>query len=62
MKAKYKRILLKISGEAFSGKLSHGIDTSICAHLAKQIKEITKLGTEIALVAGGGNIFRGVPK
>lgn len=62
MKTKYKRILLKISGEAFLGKLSHGIDTSICAHLAKQVKEITKLGTEIALVVGGGNIFRGVPK
>ncbi|MFO8053518.1 MAG: UMP kinase [Candidatus Omnitrophota bacterium] len=62
MKTKYKRILLKISGEAFLGEFSHGIDTTICAHLAKQIKEITKLGTEIALVAGGGNIFRGVPK
>lgn len=62
MKTKYKRILLKISGEAFLGEFSHGIDTTICAHLAKQIKEITKLGTEIALVVGGGNIFRGVPK
>jgi uridylate kinase len=62
MKTKYKRILLKISGEAFLGKFSHGIDTAICAHLAKQIKGITELGTEIALVVGGGNIFRGVPK
>jgi uridylate kinase len=62
MKNKYKRILLKISGEAFLGKLSHGIDTAVCAHLARQIKEITKFGTEIALVVGGGNIFRGVPK
>ncbi|MCF7886781.1 MAG: UMP kinase [Candidatus Omnitrophica bacterium] len=62
MKAKYKRILLKISGEAFLGKFSHGIDTAICAHLARQIKEIAKFGTEIALVVGGGNIFRGVPK
>ncbi|MCF7872992.1 MAG: UMP kinase [Candidatus Omnitrophica bacterium] len=62
MRTKYKRILLKISGEAFLGKLSHGIDTAICAHLARQIKEITKFGTEIALVVGGGNIFRGVPK
>ncbi|MCF7873976.1 MAG: UMP kinase [Candidatus Omnitrophica bacterium] len=62
MKAKYRRILLKISGEAFLGKFSHGIDTAICAHLAKQIKELTKLGTEIALVVGGGNIFRGMPK
>ncbi|MCF7907962.1 MAG: UMP kinase [Candidatus Omnitrophica bacterium] len=62
MKAKYKRILLKLSGEAFQGKYSHGIDSSVCALLAKQIKEIVELGTEIALVVGGGNIFRGVPK
>ncbi len=61
MKVKYRRILLKLSGEAFMGGLSHGIDPSICAHLAKQIKELTKLNTEIALVVGGGNIFRGVP-
>jgi len=62
MKAKYKRILLKLSGEAFLGKYSHGIDTSVCAHLAKQIKDIVKLGVETALVVGGGNIFRGVPR
>ncbi len=62
MKPKYKRILLKLSGEAFLGKFSHGIDTVICANLAKQIKEIEKIGTEIALVVGGGNIFRGVSK
>lgn len=62
MKPKYKRILLKLSGEAFLGKFSHGIDTVICANLAKQIKDIKKIGTEIALVVGGGNIFRGVPK
>lgn len=62
MKPKYKRILLKLSGEAFLGKFSHGIDSAICANLAKQIKEIKKNGTEIALVVGGGNIFRGVPK
>jgi uridylate kinase len=62
MKAKYKRILLKLSGEAFLGKYSHGIDTSVCAHLAKQIEEIVTLDVEIALVVGGGNIFRGVPR
>lgn len=61
MAVRYRRILLKLSGEAFLGKFSHGIDTVICAHLASQIKDITKLGTEIALVVGGGNIFRGVP-
>lgn len=59
MTAKYKRILLKLSGEAFLGSLSHGIDTAICVHLASQIKEITLLGVEIGLVVGGGNIFRG---
>ncbi|MCK4520073.1 MAG: UMP kinase [Candidatus Omnitrophica bacterium] len=62
MKAKYKRILLKLSGEAFLGKRSHGIDTDICVHLAKQIKGVLDLGVEIALVVGGGNIFRGVSK
>lgn len=62
MKAKYKRILLKLSGEAFLGKQPHGINPSMCAHLARQIKEIRKLGLETAVVVGGGNIFRGVPK
>ena len=62
MKAKYRRVLLKLSGEAFLGRYSHGIDTDVCVHLAKQIKEILNLGVEIALVVGGGNIFRGVPK
>jgi len=62
MKAKYKRILLKLSGEAFLGKLPHGIDTSVCAHLAKQIKAVVALGVETALVVGGGNIFRGAPR
>lgn len=61
MKVKYKRVVLKLSGEAFLGKLEHGIDTAVCAHIAAQIKEIADLGTEIALVVGGGNIFRGVP-
>src|SRR3989338_8300703 len=62
MLPKYKRILLKLSGEAFQGKYQHGIDSSVCAHLAKQVKEIVELGVETALVVGGGNIFRGMPK
>ncbi|MDD3296048.1 MAG: UMP kinase [Candidatus Omnitrophica bacterium] len=62
MKSKYKRILLKLSGEAFLGELSHGIDTSICAHLARQIKEVVDLGVQTSLVVGGGNIFRGLPR
>ncbi|MFH1772195.1 MAG: UMP kinase [Candidatus Omnitrophota bacterium] len=59
MKAKYKRVLLKLSGEAFIGRQAHGIDTSVCAHLACQIKEVRGCGVQIALVVGGGNIFRG---
>lgn len=51
-----------MSGEAFLGKLEHGIDTAICAHLANQIKSAVSLGVEMALVVGGGNIFRGVPR
>ncbi len=62
MKAKYKRIILKLSGEAFLGTLSHGIDTAMCALLAKQVREIVQLEVETALVVGGGNIFRGVER
>jgi uridylate kinase len=62
MKPKYKRIIFKLSGEAFLGKQSHGIDASVCALLAKEIKEVVDLGVGTALVVGGGNIFRGAPK
>jgi uridylate kinase len=62
MKSKYKRILLKLSGEAFLGKQPHGIDSSVCAHLANQIKEVVSLDVETALVLGGGNIFRGASR
>lgn len=55
----YKRILLKLSGEALLGNAQHGIDAEICASVAEQIKEVSSLGIEIALVVGGGNIFRG---
>ena len=55
----YKRIVLKLSGEALQGKSSHGIDAKICVSIAKQIKEIKDLGVEVGLVVGGGNIFRG---
>ena len=59
MKSKYKRIVFKLSGEAFLGREPHGIDTSVCARLAKQVKEVVSLGVEVAVVVGGGNIFRG---
>ncbi|MBF0489498.1 MAG: UMP kinase [Candidatus Omnitrophica bacterium] len=55
----YKRVLLKISGEALLGRLSHGIDAEMCASLAEEIKEVHQAGVEMALVVGGGNIFRG---
>ncbi len=61
-KSVFKRVLLKLSGEAFQGKLAHGIDLEFLKTLSSQIKEIRDLGVEIALVLGGGNIFRGEEK
>ena len=58
-KAVYKRILLKLSGEALLGAKSHGIDAETCASFAAQIKDVRDLGVQVALVVGGGNIFRG---
>jgi uridylate kinase len=55
----YKRIVLKLSGEALQGKKMHGIDNDVLVSLSKQIKEIKDLGVEVAVVLGGGNIFRG---
>lgn len=55
----YKSVLLKLSGEAMMGKFEHGIDAEMCASLAGQIKEVVNLGVTVALVVGGGNIFRG---
>jgi uridylate kinase len=57
---KYKRILLKLSGESLMGDKLFGIDNQRLAEYAAQIKEIHDLGAEIAIVIGGGNIFRGV--
>lgn len=56
----YRRILLKLSGEALLGKHEYGIDDGILAGLSKEIREITSLGVQVALVVGGGNIFRGI--
>ncbi len=55
----YKRVLLKLSGEALLGRLLHGIDAEMCASLASEIKEVHEAGVEITIVVGGGNIFRG---
>jgi uridylate kinase len=57
---KYKRILLKLSGEALMGDQSYGIDPTRLAEYAEDIKELHDKGIEIAIVIGGGNIFRGV--
>ena len=57
---KYKRVLLKLSGEALIGDKNYGIDPTILNDYAKEIKEIYDIKTEIAIVIGGGNIFRGV--
>jgi uridylate kinase len=57
---KYKRILLKISGEALAGEAGFGIDTDVLDVIANEIKDLQAGGTEIAVVVGGGNIFRGV--
>lgn len=57
---KYKRILLKLSGEALMGDRQYGIDPKRLAEYAHEIKKITDKGVEVAIVIGGGNIFRGV--
>ncbi len=57
---KYRRILLKLSGEALMGEQQHGISPEILQNYSEQIKEIVHLGVEVAIVIGGGNIFRGV--
>ena len=59
-KMKYKRILLKLSGEALMGDLQYGIDPKRLGEYADEIKQIHEKGIEIAIVIGGGNIFRGV--
>jgi uridylate kinase len=57
--AKYKRVLLKLSGEALSNEQNFGIDTPTLTKIASQIKQVMKLGVSVAIVVGGGNIWRG---
>ncbi len=56
---KYRRILLKLSGEAFAGELGYGIDPNFLEYISHEIKSIHELGVQTAIVIGGGNIFRG---
>lgn len=57
---KYKRILLKLSGESLMGRQSFGIDPSVLEYFAKEIKKVHDLGVQIGIVIGGGNIYRGL--
>ncbi len=59
-KMKYKRILLKVSGEALMGEKDYGIDSKVLSRYAEEIGELQKAGVEIGIVIGGGNIYRGV--
>src|SRR5690349_14288968 len=56
----YKRVLLKLSGEALMGSLGYGIDSIVIEKFAAEVKSIHELGVEIGIVIGGGNIYRGV--
>jgi uridylate kinase len=59
-KPAYRRILLKLSGEALMGKQEYGIDPAVLSDLSAEIRQVTGLGVQVALVLGGGNIFRGI--
>jgi uridylate kinase len=56
----YKRILLKLSGEALAGRQGYGIDPDVIVGIAAEVREVVELGVQVALVIGGGNIFRGI--
>ena len=60
MLPKYKRILLKLSGESLMGDKNFGMDTTVISQYAQDIKSITELGVQVAIVIGGGNIYRGM--
>lgn len=55
----FKRILLKLSGEALMGNDDSGIDTNILARVAREVRELRQWGVEVGIVIGGGNLFRG---
>ena len=57
---KYKRVLLKLSGEALAGEKGFGIDPETVSHICREVAEVAAMGLELALVIGGGNIFRGL--
>jgi|TARA_Y100001954_G_scaffold176936_1_gene188046 uridylate kinase len=57
---KYKRILLKLSGESLMGDIGYGIDSNMLSHFANEIQQVVNKGIEVAVVIGGGNIYRGI--
>ncbi len=57
---RYARIVLKISGEALLGTRAYGVDPAVCTFIAAQVAQVNEAGTEVAIVVGGGNIFRGL--
>jgi uridylate kinase len=56
----YKRVILKLSGEALAGQQGYGIDSEVITSIAQQVKEVVELNVEVAVVVGGGNIWRGI--
>src|SRR5437762_8989944 len=60
MLPKYKRILLKVSGESLMGDKSFGLDADVISHYAQDIKSIVELNVQVAIVIGGGNMYRGM--
>jgi len=58
--ARYRRVVLKVSGEALAGAQDHGIDPEVVKAIARQIREVVDLGVQLSLVTGGGNIWRGI--
>jgi uridylate kinase len=57
---RYQRVLLKVSGEALMGGRDYGLDTTTCAAIAEDVRDVVALGVQVSLVIGGGNIFRGI--
>lgn len=57
---RFRRVLLKLSGEALAGEAKHGVNTDILQRIAREVGEAHRIGTELGIVIGGGNIFRGV--
>jgi len=55
----YKRVLIKLSGEALMGEMNYGIDPAMIERVAKEVAEVVAMGVEVGIVIGGGNIFRG---